>query len=89
LRCAFSRSDYTPRNITVGDYTDWFQVVDAFNDRNLTAVRASPLSPLLPARHAPGYSNQTGDDDVFAFQVMAERCSPFFYNLGFSTVFEP
>jgi hypothetical protein len=71
LRRAFARGDYTPCNVTVGDHTNWFQVLHAFDYRNFAAV--------MPSHHLGCFSHgvlwraasNIGYHDVFVFHRTA------------------
>ena len=68
---AFARGYYTPCNVTVGDHTNWFQVLRGFDYRNFAAV--------VPGHHLGCFSHgvlwraasNIGDHDVFVFHRTA------------------
>ena len=73
-RRAFARGHWSRRNIAIGDHTNRFQVLDAFDYSNLTAVMPDHHLGCLPHRALRRAVSKVGDHNVLAFNEMAKCC---------------
>jgi hypothetical protein len=67
LHRAFAGGYYTARDIPIRDYTDRFQVVDAFDNGNLTAIVPGHYLRCLPHRVFGCAAGNIGNHDVVIF----------------------
>ena len=72
FRWAFARGYYTPRNVAVGDHTNRFQVLEAFDYSNFAAVVPRHHFGCLPHGVLRRAASKISDHNVFAFHKNGE-----------------